>query len=143
MSATETISQALDAINNAIFFNYGFLPLMSAVIYIVWTKSVHKPTKSAWYISLGIPGAVALIPIVISSIFLFPNGNPPLGEKILFLLETLICGPGYTVPTVVLAYHVFKFSPTNPMTRSAYLFAIPIVLTYMVNAFIARYLADW
>ena|SRR5882672_7884222 len=143
MSTLDAIAEALDATLDAIFFNYAFLPVISVAIYVVWTKLIHKSLKSVWYISLGIPGAIAFILFLIGFIFIRHGSTEGIGERIQVLLLTLVYMPGFIVPTLVLVYHIIRFSPTDRMTRSAFFFAIPVVLTYIANWILAWFLADW
>jgi hypothetical protein len=138
MSTLDTIGEALETINEAILLNYVFLPAISGVIYVIWTSWIHKTIKSAWYISLGIPGATSLI-LFLAEDILFHRGNENIVERISMLLLGFAYLPGFIVPFVVLIYHITKFSSTERMTRSAYLLAIPIVLTYIINWLVAWY----
>ncbi|HKD26717.1 MAG TPA: hypothetical protein VKC66_12555 [Xanthobacteraceae bacterium] len=140
MSTLDTISEAIDAIGEAIVLNYVFLPAISAVIYVVWTRLMRKALKSVWYISLGIPGTIGLI-LLLAHYLVFSHTGTDITKRITIVLLALVYSPGFIVPTVVLIYHTLKFS-TEPMTRSAYLFAIPIVLTYVVNWIVAWYLVN-
>ncbi|HKD26718.1 MAG TPA: hypothetical protein VKC66_12560 [Xanthobacteraceae bacterium] len=140
MSTLDIISEASDAIGEAITLNYVFLLAISAVIYVVWTSLMHKALKSVWYISLGIPGTIALILFLAD--FLFFHAGPGIIERIKVVLLALVYLPGFIVPVAVLIYHALKFSSTEPMTRSAYLFAIPIGLTYVVNWIVFWYLVN-
>ena len=142
MSTHDTIREILDTIGEAMVFNYGLLPLISLVIYGIWTIAVRRAVKSVWYISFGVPGAISLALVAVALIF-FPHGTPNMTDALAVLLLTLIYMPGYIVPTIVLIYHVITFSSKGPMTRSAYLFAIPIVMTYLVNWIVALYLERW
>ena len=139
--AIDAIGEAIDAIGEAIVLNYVFLPAISAVIYVVWTRLMHKALKSVWYISLGIPGTIALI-LLLADYFVFFHGALSIRERVKIVLLVLVYSPGFIVPVAVLIYHALKFSSTEPMTRSAYLFAIPIVLTYVVNWIVAWYLVN-
>ena|ERR1051325_1585015 len=143
MSTLDAISESLDAFNQAIFLNYGFLPAISAVIYVIWTRFIHKSIRSAWYISLGIPGTIAFILFLVEFVFFWSGSNQGIFERIPLLLVTLVYMPGFIVPALVLVYHIIRFSPTERITRSVFLWAIPIVLTYIVNWIVAWYFADW
>jgi hypothetical protein len=138
MSTLDTIGEALETINEVILLNYVFLPAISGVIYIIWISFIHKSSKSAWYISLGIPGATALV-LFLAEVILFDRGNENIRVKISMLLLALAYLPGFIVPFVGLIYHIIRFSSTKPVTRSTYLFAIPIVLTYVINWLVAWY----
>lgn len=138
MSTLDSIGEALETINEAILLNYVFLPAISGAIYLTWTSLIHKATKSVWYISLGIPGAAALI-LFLAEEILFDRGNENIRERISMLLLALAYLPGFIVPFVVLIYHIIRFSSTKPMMRSTYLFTIPIVLTYVINWLVAWY----
>ena len=59
------------------------------VFYVIWFLVVGRGLKSIWYISLGLPGAIALILLVIEYIFFAPHGYVmPVGIFILLF-------PGY------------------------------------------------
>lgn len=139
----DAISEALETIIIAILFNYAFLPIISIAIYVVWTKSIHRSLKSVWYISLGIPGSIAFTLFLIGFIFIRHGSTEGVGERIQQILLTLVYMPGFIVPTLVMVYHTIRFSPTERTTRLAFLFAIPVVLTYIANWIVFLLLEAW
>jgi hypothetical protein len=118
----------IDSLNDMIALNFIYLPLVSMVIYVIWFLVVGSGLKSIWYISLGIPGAIALILLVIEYIFFAPHGYVmPVG--IFFLLF-----PGYIFPPIVMILHIVTFSKTAVPSKGTYLLAIPIILMYAVTS---------
>jgi len=114
----------LDALNEAIALNFLFLPVLSLIIYFGGRLAIGRNLKSIWYISLGLPGTLALVLLIVEYAFFVPRGYAlPIGVfPILF--------PGYIFPPAVLLFHAMSFSTSETLSKRSFLLGIAIALTY-------------
>jgi hypothetical protein len=122
-----------EMISETVALNFGLLLIISAIIYFVLILVVRKSLKSIWYISLGIPGSLALLLAIADIAFVHHSNQSASVEIARFLWFVILYCPGFTVPLGLLVFHTATFSKTELASKSSYLWGMPIAITYFWN----------